>query len=119
MTFDNAQGKGDQEFELVHDDEGTLEYAPKYAKLAKIVYVIILCVCFRVVTFSSIHHLSIYFPANFGEDITQIYYIGLKGEFTKATRTGVVNAVYEARPMLKDHKQDVKDGAGFAQGPQF
>lgn len=70
-------------------------------------------------TFSSIHHLSIYFPANFGEDITQIYYIGLKGEFTKATRTGVVNAVYEARPMLKDHKQDVKDGAGFAQGPQF
>jgi hypothetical protein len=44
MTFDNTQGKGDQEFELVHDDEGTLEYAPKYAKLAKIVYVIILFV---------------------------------------------------------------------------
>ena len=52
-----------QEFELVQDDEGIIEYATK------------------VVTFSSVHHLSLHFPTNFGEDVTQIYYIGLKGEF--------------------------------------
>ena len=72
----------------------------------------------RVVTFSSVHHLSTHFPTNFGEDVTTVYYIGLKGEFTEAKRVGVVNAVYEARPMMQDHKQDVKE-QGFARGPQF
>lgn len=100
MTFDDAGAKADQEFELVHDNEGTLEYAPK------------------VVTFSSVHHLTIHFPSNFGEDVTTVSYIGLKGEFTAANRIGVVNAVYEARPMMEDHKQDVKE-EGFARGPQF
>ena len=100
MTFDDAQAKGDQEFELVADYEGTLEYGTK------------------VVTFSSVHHLSLHFPTNFGEDVTKIYYIGLKGEFTPSNRVGVVNAVYEARPMMEDHKQDVKQ-EGFARGPQF
>ena len=90
MTFDDAQAKCDQEFELVQDHEGTLEYTTK------------------VVTFSSVHHLSLHFPSNFGEDVTEIYYIGFKGEFTPGHRTGVVNAVYEARPMLEDHKQDLK-----------
>jgi hypothetical protein len=89
-----------QEFELVQDDEGIIEYATK------------------VVTFSSVYHLSLHFPTNFGEDVTQIYYIGLKGEFTKENRAGVVNCVYEARPMMKDHKQDVKED-NLAKGPQF
>jgi len=100
MTFDDAQAKCDQEFELVQDHEGTLEYTTK------------------VVTFSSVHHLSLHFPSNFGEDVTEIYYIGFKGEFTPGHRTGVVNAVYEARPMLEDHKQDLKK-ENFAHGPQF
>ena len=64
------------------------------------------------------HHLSLHFPSNFGEEVTQIYYIGLKGEFTQGHRTGVVNAVYEARPMLEDHKQDARQ-QNFARGPQF
>ena len=46
------------------------------------------------------------------EDETKVYYIGLRGEFFEAARTGVVNAVYESRPMLEDHKQDV-DGFGM------
>ena len=51
-------------------------------------------------------HLSIHFPSNLGdEDETKVYYIGLRGEFFEAARTGVVNAVYESRPMMKDHKQ--------------
>ena len=66
----------------------------------------------------SVHHLSLHFPTNFGEDVTEIYYIGLKGEFTPGHRTGVVNAVYEARPMLEDHKQDLKEH-NFSQGPGF
>ena len=38
----------------------------------------------------------------------QIYYIGLAGEWTAAPRTGVVMAVYEARPMPQDHKQELE-----------
>ena len=92
----------DQEFDLVRDDQGNVEYNTK------------------VVTFSSVHHLSLHFPSNFGgddSDETKIYWIGLKGEFTEAQRTGVVNAVYEARPMLKDHKQDTKE-ENYSRGPQ-
>jgi len=100
MTFDAAAAKADQEFELVQDDEGVIEYAPK------------------VVTFSSVHHLTLHFPSNLGgEEETKIYYVGLKGEFSKAERTGVVNAVYEARPMAKDHKAENQEEA-FARGPQ-
>jgi len=44
---------------------------------------------FRIVTFSSIHHLSIHFPSNYGDDNTQVYYIGLKGDFSEAQRTGI------------------------------
>ena len=29
MTFDDAALKADQEFELVQDDDGVIEYAPK------------------------------------------------------------------------------------------
>ena len=38
---------------------------------------------FQVVTFSSVHHLTLHFPTNFGADNTKIYYIGLAGEFTQ------------------------------------
>ena len=37
----------------------------------------------QVVTFSSVHHLTLHFPGNFGADNTKIYYIGLAGEFTQ------------------------------------
>merc|ERR1712176_169981 len=98
MTFDDASSAPDQEFALVPDPEGSLEYKTK------------------VVTFSSVHHLTLYFPSNMGADQTKIYYIGLSGEWTKATRVGVVNAVYEARPMIQDHQQDVKEGVGSSFG---
>ena len=93
----------DQEFELVRDEEGVIEYNPK------------------VVTFSSVHHLSLHFPCNFGgddSDETKVYWIGLKGEFSEAQRTGVVNAVYEARPMMQDHKQNTGPEENFSRGPQ-
>ena len=90
----------DQEFDLVRDEQGVVEYNPK------------------VVTFSSVHHLSLHIPSNFGADETKIYWIGLKGEYTEAQRTGVVNAVYEARPMMQDHKQDSGAQENFSRGPQ-
>ena len=55
LTFDEVRGKPDQEFELVRDDSGAVEYPTK------------------VVTFSSVSHLSIHFPSNLGgEDETKV-----------------------------------------------
>lgn len=97
MTFDDAGAPADQEFSLVRDVDGTVQYKTK------------------VVTFSSVHHLTLHFPSNYGDDSTRIYYIGLAGEFTQATRVGVVNAVYEARAVPGDHKQKEEQG-GMSQG---
>jgi len=91
MTFSDATSTPDQEFELVRDEEGKLEYKTK------------------IVKFSSVYHLTLHFPSNYGADNTKIYYIGLSGEWTKSERVGVVHAVYEARAMPQDHTQDVKD----------
>ncbi|TRY61791.1 hypothetical protein TCAL_11237 [Tigriopus californicus] len=91
MTFDEARAQADQEFDVVKDPQGQVEYPTK------------------VVSFSNVHHLTIHFPSNYGDDETKVYYIGLKGEFFKSNRVGVVNTVYEARPMMEDHKQDLKD----------
>ena len=44
-----------------------------------------------------VHHLSLHFPTNFGEDI------GLAGKCTEANRVVKINAVYEARAVLEDH----------------
>ena len=101
MTFDDAGASADQEFSLVHDATCTVEYRVK------------------VVTFSSLHHLTLYFPSNFGADQTKIFYIGLAGEFTKADRVGVVNAVYEARAIPEDHKTRDKEGMLGGPGPAF
>ncbi|KAL7741269.1 hypothetical protein ACLKA6_015152 [Drosophila palustris] len=96
MTFDDAHGKADQEFELTRDVRGEIEYSPK------------------VVTFSSVHHLSLYFPSNFGDDNTRIYYIGLRGEFSEAHYHGVTICNYEARANAADHKEKAFDGVGRA-----
>ena len=81
MSFDDAGAAADQEFSLVRDTDGTVKYKTKVAEGT-------LLNCFRyrfsqVVTFSSVHHLTLHFPSNFGADNTKIYYIGLAGEFTQ------------------------------------
>lgn len=86
MTFDDARATPEQEFELQHDANGCLEYPV------------------RAVKFSSVHHLSLHFPSNFGGDTTRVYYIGLHGEFTEAQRQGVVLCSYESAPNPADHK---------------
>lgn len=67
MNFDDAAAEADQELELQKDPDGTLEYPTKITK------------------FSNVHHLTMYFPKNFGEENTRIYYIGLKGDFTEVS----------------------------------
>ncbi|PSN35463.1 PITH domain-containing protein [Blattella germanica] len=91
MTFDDASVSPDQEFDLHPDNTGTIEYST------------------RVVKFSSVHHLSLYFPKNFGSESTKIYYIGLRGEYTEAHRHGVTICTYESRPNVSDHKTDLFD----------
>ncbi|KAG6454062.1 hypothetical protein O3G_MSEX008487 [Manduca sexta] len=86
MTFDEVTLPPDQVFELQKDSEGVLEYNPK------------------IVTFSSVSHLTMHFPRNFGADTTKIYYIGLKGEWTPGHRHGVTICSYEVMPNLDDHK---------------
>ncbi|XP_023020961.1 PITH domain-containing protein GA19395 [Leptinotarsa decemlineata] len=92
-TFDDVSAVADQEFELVKDPTGTAEYNTK------------------VVTFNNVHHLTIHFPSNFGDETTKIYYIGLKGEFSEAHRHGVTICTYESRPMPTDHKNPLSDMA--------
>ena len=79
MTFDDAGAAADQEFSLVRDTDGSVQYKTKVEKgnyqLPQIF--------FQVVTFSSVHHLTLHVPTNFGADNTKIYYIGLAGEFTQ------------------------------------
>jgi hypothetical protein len=64
---------------------------------------------FRVVKFSSVHYLTLYFPRNFGSETTKVYYIGLRGEFSEAHRHGVTICTYEARPNVADHKTSAFD----------
>mmetsp|Transcript_13789 Transcript_13789/g.24639 ORF Transcript_13789/g.24639 Transcript_13789/m.24639 type:complete len:235 (+) Transcript_13789:50-754(+) len=79
-----------QELELSEDFEGLIDYPVRAAK------------------FSNITSLTMFFPANFGADSTQITYLGLKGEGTTARR-GVVECTYEARAQMKDHAQTRAD----------
>lgn len=91
MTFDDAKVIADQEFDLYRDPTGELEYPTK------------------IVVFSSVHHLTLHIPTNFGEDQTKIYYIGLKGEFTPAHVHGVTICNYEIKPNVSDHKTNTFD----------
>jgi hypothetical protein len=91
MTFDDISAQADQEFELEKDLTGTIEYNT------------------QVVKFNSVHHLSLHFPTNFGEETTRIYYIGLRGEFSEAHHHGVTICTYESAPNVSDHKNSLFD----------
>lgn len=96
MTFDDVNAKPDQEFELEQDITGSIEYSTK------------------VVTFNNVHHLSIYFPTNFGEETTRIYWIGLRGEFSEAHHHGVTICTYESAANPSDHKNSLFDSVGHS-----
>jgi len=91
MSFDDTGQHCDEEFDLQPDYKGELEYNTKVAR------------------FSNVEHLSIYFPENFGNDVSRIYYIGLKGDFTQAHKHGVTICTYEARANPADHQSKAYD----------
>jgi len=87
MSFDDVRAKADQEIDVHVDIEGAIEYKPIVAR------------------FNDVQHLSIHFPNNHGNsDVTEIYYIGLKGDYIEGQRHGVTITAYESRANPSDHK---------------
>ncbi|XP_005109966.1 PITH domain-containing protein CG6153 [Aplysia californica] len=87
MSFDDARAKPDQELDVHVDQEGVIEYKPIVAR------------------FSDVTHLSIHFPSNHGgAESTEVYYIGLKGDYMQAHRHEVTITAYESRANPADHK---------------
>eukprot|EP00873_Tetraselmis_striata_P000666 jgi/Tetstr1/420930/TSEL_011991.t1 len=73
-----------QEWELLDNAAGHIEYPTKVAK------------------FINVHSLTLHFPECFEGDVTCIQFLGLKGEYKEAKRQAVT-AVYESRAMPEDH----------------
>lgn len=63
----------------------------------------------RIVKFSSVHHLTIHLPSNFGDDTSRVYYIGLRGEWAPSHHHGVTICTYESAPNVADHKKNLMD----------
>lgn len=92
MYFDDARAKPDQEMDVHVDHEGVVEYKPIVAR------------------FNDVSHLSIHFPSNHGNsDKTEVFYIGLKGDYMGPHRQKIVITTYEALPNPADHKADSMD----------
>jgi PITH domain len=86
LDFSNVQNMTPvQSFELLENPYGDIEYPTRVSK------------------FSSTNSLYLHFPRSTGADYLEISYIGIKGESSNYRRTAVI-AVYESKPMSKDHK---------------
>ncbi|CAK9297042.1 unnamed protein product [Gordionus sp. m RMFG-2023] len=86
MSFDDTQVEADQTFKLHPDPNGKLDYTLK------------------ATIFSSIYHLTIYIPKNYGSTRTKVYYIGLFGDFLRPFRQEIILCNYEASANPCDHK---------------
>ncbi|GFZ08557.1 PITH domain protein [Actinidia rufa] len=97
IDFSDAQNMQPiQEWDLVENLQGVLEYQTKYSR------------------FQGVGNLTLHFPENFGADATQIHYLGLKGEATQLKRDVVVTIVYELMPNPSDHKTKAESGGGLS-----
>ncbi|CAM9658370.1 unnamed protein product [Laminaria digitata] len=85
-----------QTLEMVRDSGGVeVDYPTKLSKM------------------QNVSDITLFVPNNFGAESTVITYLGFKGESTKASfRHGVVECVYEAKPMAEDHKAPADEAAG-------
>lgn len=92
MTFDDVRLEPDQNFQLIRDETGSVEYQMKMSK------------------FASLSHLTLHLKGTFEEDQSAIvYYIGLRGEFMEPFRQEITLATYEARPVPQDHKGEIPE----------
>ncbi|KAG9290929.1 hypothetical protein G9A89_011079 [Geosiphon pyriformis] len=62
----------------------------------------------RISKMSNVQNLTLFFPENYGDDITRIYFVGLKGEWTQIKKDPIIT-LYEATPNLGDHKTQTAD----------
>ncbi|KAL6216766.1 hypothetical protein ACLB2K_009985 [Fragaria x ananassa] len=93
IDFSDAQGmQAIQEWDLVENFQGVLEYQTRYSK------------------FQNVGNITLHFPDSFGGDTTKIEYIGFKGEATQLKRDIVATIVYELRPNPSDHKTKAEGG---------
>jgi hypothetical protein len=100
INCDNASRKTPtQSFDLAEDFDGVLEYQTDFTK------------------FQACASVTLHFPRNFrgetggGDGVTEIFFVGLRGEGTGNRRDMIVTAVYETKPMPGDHKTVAEDGA--------
>ncbi|MQL00583.1 hypothetical protein EI005_25595, partial [Escherichia coli] len=97
IDFSDAQSmQAIQEWDLVENMQGVLEYQTRYSK------------------FQSVANITLHFPENFGGDTTKIHYIGFKGEATQLKRDVVATIVYELMPNPSDHKTRAESGGGLS-----
>jgi hypothetical protein len=61
------------------------------------------------VKFSSVSHLSLHIPQNFGDETTSVYYIGLQGDWMDVKRQEIVITAYEKYANPADHKNILND----------
>lgn len=54
--------------------------------------------------FTNVRSLTIYIPSNFGEDVTKIAYLGLKGEYTAINKDPIITN-YEIAANPTDHEK--------------
>ncbi|KAI9118433.1 hypothetical protein K1719_010765 [Acacia pycnantha] len=93
---DASRMKVVQEWDLVENTQGVLEYQTRYSK------------------FQGVANITLHFPDNFGGDTSKIQYIGFKGEATQLKRDVVATIVYELRPNPSDHKTKAEGGGGLS-----
>ena len=86
LDFNNVENMEPvQSFELLENPYGEIEYFT------------------RVTKFSNTTSLYLHFPSSTGANYLEISYIGIKGESSNYRQAAFI-AVYESRPMAKDHK---------------
>ena len=66
--------------------------------------------------FGNTYSLTLFFEDNYGDDATNIYYLGFKGDFTQLLREPV-EVLYEKAANPKDHTPIVGVNDMAAQGP--
>lgn len=66
--------------------------------------------------FGNTYSLTLFFEGNHGDEVTNVYYLGFKGEFTRLTREPV-EVLYEKVANPRDHQSIVGVSDMAAQGP--
>ena len=120
LGFDELQGEPDQTLQLVPDHDGSVEYKVKYVCVAIreggqeppispiLSFECGLCLAtftpclspYRQTKFTAVQSLLMYFSKNYGGSNTIVYYIGLKGEFSKVRRGTEFTLLFPKVPVL-------------------